>query len=64
MHGPGQVFHQLGGRAGRLRLVGDLVREGASGQEFQGQVGQPEMVAHSGDLDDARVLKPGDSVRL
>ena len=60
VHRPGQRFHQFGRRARRLRMPIDERVERAAVHEFEREVRQPVVLADLVDLDDVRVLQPGD----
>ena len=63
-HRATELHHHRSSRSRRLRLAADQLGETAPGDEFQGEVREPLVVAVFVDLDDSRVLDLGDGAGL
>ncbi len=59
-----QHFHDSRGLGRRLGLAPDLLRQVATGEEFEREVGQSIVLADLEDANDVRMFDPGDRPRL
>jgi hypothetical protein len=64
VHGLGQLPHEHGGVAGRLRRTGDLLVQAAAVDVFQREVGAAVVLADLVDVDDVGVLELGGGLGL
>ncbi len=62
--GAGELFDEVGGDGGRLRLAGDAPGETAALDEFQREIRQAVVFADLVNLHDVRVAQPGDGAGL